>query len=216
MVEVISVLLGIGLILFFGAFAEFIFKKISIPDVLFLITLGFVIGPNVLGYIGPGSIARLAPIFTTFTLLFLLFDGAFNIHLSSLIREFSSSLILTLFNFIISSVVISGIMMAMGYSFLVSLLVGFILGGTSSSFVIPILKQINISEKVYSLLTLESALTDIFCIVFSLTIVEIYNFGTFVLRDTFTQIVSLFSIAGLIGILGGILWIILILKVFKE
>ena len=216
MVEVISVLLGIGLILFFGAFAEFIFKKISIPDVLFLITLGFVIGPNVLGYIGPGSIARLAPIFTTFTLLFLLFDGAFNIHLSSLIREFSSSLILTLFNFIISSVVISGIMMAMGYSFLVSLLVGFILGGTSSSFVIPILKQINISEKIYSLLTLESALTDVFCIVFSLTVIEIIRLGGFGFQSIFSQLASLFAVAGLIGLLAGVVWIILVTKVFKE
>ena len=48
--DVVIVLLAVSLILFFGFFAEFIFKRLSIPDILFLIVLGFVIGPNVLGY----------------------------------------------------------------------------------------------------------------------------------------------------------------------
>ena len=216
MVEVIHVLLAAGLILFFGAFAEFIFKKLSIPDVLFLIILGFVIGPNVLNYVGPENVVALAPIFTTFTLLFLLFDGAFNIHLSSLIREFSHSVILTLFNFLISSMVVLVVMKVVGFSWTISLLTGFLLGGVSSSFVIPILKQVNISEKLYSLLTLESALTDVFCIVFSLTVLEVFKLGGFGFQNIFSQLASLFAVAGLIGLLGGIFWIILVTKVFKE
>ena len=214
--DVISVLLGISLILFFGFFAEFIFKKFNIPDILFLIILGFVLGPYVSDIVSPDQLISIAPVFTTFTLLFLLFDGAFNINLVSLLREFSESFILTLFNFVISSLVIMVVMWIGGFPWLLSLLTGFLLGGVSSAFVIPLLKQMKLGSRIYSLLTLESALTDVFCIVASLTIIEIINLGTFALKETLTQIASLFAIAGLVGLIGGGVWIILIVKVFKE
>jgi len=214
--DVIIILLGISFILFFGFFSEFIFRRLSIPDVLFLIVLGFVLGPNVLDYISVNSVAGIAPIFTTFALLFLLFDGAFNINLSSLVREFSQSFALTTFNFVISSAVVFAVMFVAGFPMLVSVLAGFMLGGISSSFVIPILNQMNISQRIYSLLTLEGALTDVFCIVFSLAVIEIINFGSFGVRQVLTQLASLFAVAGLVGLIGGIVWIILTLRVFKE
>jgi potassium/hydrogen antiporter len=214
--DVMVVLLAVSLILFFGFFAEFIFKKTSVPDVLLLIVLGFVIGPNVLQYISAEQLVGIAPVFTTFTLLFLLFDGAFNIGLTSLIREFSHSLNLTLFNFFISSVIISVVMWFAGLAWLPALLTGFLLGGVSSAFVIPVLQEMKIGEKMYSLLALESALTDVFCIVASLTVMELMALGNVGLRSLFTQLASLFAVAGLIGIVGGIIWIILIIKVFKE
>ncbi len=222
MLDVVEILLVISLVLFFGFFAEFIFRKFNIPDVLFLIALGFVLGPTVLNYVSPDNIAGFAPVFTTFTLLFLLFDGAFNINLTSLVREFSESFVLTLYNFIISTIVATALVFGIGYfigdgiPFLIALLAGFMLGGVSSSFVIPILKQVKVSPRLYSLLTLESALTDVFCIVFSLTVIELFRLGGFGLQTTLTQLASLFAVAGLVGLISGVIWIILILRVFKE
>ena len=219
---IILTLLAISLILFFGFFAEFIFRKFNIPDVLFLIILGFVIGPYSLNYVSPDNLVNVAPIFTTFALVFLLFDGAFNIRLASLIREFSQSFLLTVYNFLISSIIITGLIWGVGHfmmggiPFLTSLLAGFLLGGVSSAFVIPVLKQMNISDNVYSLLALESALTDVFCIVFSLTVIELINLGSFGLQNTLAQLASLFAVAGLIGLIAGVIWIVLVLKVFKE
>jgi potassium/hydrogen antiporter len=220
--EVVTLILfAASLILFFGFFAEWIFKKFNVPDILFLIALGFIIGPHVLNYVNPSQIVKIAPVFTTFTLIFLLFDGAFNIRLSALIKEFSQSFVLTIFNFIISTAIITTIVLLLNvwlqmFSFLTALLLGFLLGGVSSSFAIPILKQMKVSERIYSLLTLESALTDVFCIVFSLTAIEVFRLGGFGVREVLTQIASLFAVAGLIGSVGAVIWIILILKVFKE
>lgn len=218
---VILILLGISLILFFGFFAEFVFRKFNLPDVLFLIIFGFVIGPYGLKYVSSESVAEIAPVFITFTLLFLLFDGAFNIHLSSLVKEFSHSFVLTFFNFIVSSLVVAMVIYVSGFwfgsfSIIISLFAGFLLGGVSSSFVIPILKQIKVPEKLYSILTLESALTDVLCIVFSLSVIEIFRIGSFGFRDTFSQLITLFSVAGLIGILASVFWIVLIIRVFRE
>jgi NhaP-type Na+/H+ or K+/H+ antiporter len=209
-------LLILSFILFFGFFSEFIFRKTKIPDVLFLAILGFVIGPNVLKLVFPADLADLAPVFTSFALLFLLFDGAFNISLSSFLKEFSDSAILTFFNFLVSSVVVASLMMLSGFSLISALLCGFILGGTSSAFVIPILKQLKVKQKIYSLLSFESALTDVLCIVSAFSVMEIIRFGSFGVQKTLTQLFGLFAIAGFVGIIAGVLWILLVIHVFKE
>ncbi len=213
---VVLALLAAGFILFFGSFAEFIFRKWHIPDVLFLILLGFVIGPSVLGFIDPGDLSVVAPIFTTFTLMFLLFDGAFNINLSSLLSEFSDSMMLTIWNFFVSSLVAFLILFGFGFGVAPSLFAAFALGGVSSSFVIPILRQLKLSGKLFSLLTLESALTDVFCIVFSLAVLEFVQLGGASLQTTFAQIIALFAVGAAVGLAAGSLWFFLQVKFFEE
>ncbi len=214
--DVIFILFGISLILLFGFLAEFIFKKTYVPDVLFLIILGVAIGPYFLNYVPLSQIKDIAPIFTTFTLLFLLFDGAFSIDLSSFAKGLANSIFLTMFNFVVSVTVIFMIMLFFGFSALTALLTGFILGGVSSAFVIPLLNQLNITGESYTMLTLESALTDVLCIVSSLTVMQIMVLNTFDLHTTLVRITSLFAIAGTVGIVAGIFWIIIVTKIFKE
>jgi len=61
-----------GIILFLSFLAELFFKKTYMPDVLFLLATGVIIGPTVLGYVNPVDLEFFAPLFTTVTLLFLL------------------------------------------------------------------------------------------------------------------------------------------------
>jgi len=213
-------LLSISLIAIFGFISETLFRRTNIPDVIFLIIIGFLIGPNGYGFTSPEDLASFAPIVTTFTLLILIFDGAFNINLSSLIREFSSSLILTVYNFVLSTVVVGGIFFYIqqfhlgGTTMMAAMIIGFSLAGVSSSFVIPILNQIRVGGKLFSRLALESALTDVFCIVATLSVIEVYTTGIFGVQDTLSYLVRLFAIAGFIGALGGIVWIAI--RVFEE
>jgi len=215
-----TALLAFSLIAIFGFLSEALFRRTNIPDVLFLIILGFLIGPNGFGYTSPEDLASVAPVCTTFTLLILIFDGAFNINLSSLIREFSSSLILTIYNFVISTIVVGGIFYYIhqyhldGTTMMASMIIGFSLAGVSSSFVIPILSQIRVGGKLFSRLALESALTDVFCIVATLSVIEVYTTGIFGIQKTLTYLIELFAIAGFIGVLGGIIWIVI--RVFEE
>ena len=215
-----TALLAFSLIAIFGFLSEALFRRTTIPDVLFLIILGFIIVPNGCGYTSPEELASVAPVCTTFTLLILIFDGAFNINLSSLIREFSSSLILTIYNFVISTIVVGGIFYYIhqyhldGTTMMAAMVIGFSLAGVSSSFVIPILSQIRVGGKLFSRLALESALTDVFCIVATLSVIEVYTTGIFGIQKTLTYLIELFAIAGFIGVLGGIIWIVI--RVFEE
>ena len=194
-----SALLAISLIAIFGFISEALFRRTNIPDVIFLILFGFLIGPNGFGFTSPKELANIAPVCTTFTL---------------------SSLLLTVYNFVISTVVVGSVFYYLhtfhfgGTTLIASMLIGFSLAGVSSSFVIPILSQIRVGGKLFSRLALESALTDVFCIVATLSVIEVYSTGIFGVQKTLTYLIELFAIAGFIGVLGGILWIVI--KVFEE
>jgi len=207
--KVENILLMISLIILFGYIAEWIFDKRGIPDTLFLIVLGFIIGPNVINYIKPESLSTIAPIFTTFTLLFLLFNGALSIDLKSFAEGIGSGVSIGLFSFFISSIVIAGIFFFIFNDIMNSLMLGFALGGVSSAFIIPVISQLTIKKKLYSVLTLESALTDVISIVFAITMIELQILKVFEIKNVLSQVAALFSIAGIVAILGGYLWIFL-------
>ncbi len=206
-----STLFLISLIVFLGYLAEWLFKKTNLPDMLLLIAVGFILGPSVANYIDPGKLGQIAPLFTTFTLLFLMFDGALAIDIRSLAESIGSGISIGFSNFFASALVIGGIFYFLlpGNDIVLALMMGFSLGGISSAFVIPMLKQINPNKKVYSILTLESALTDVLSIVFALTMMELKILNAIDPKSVFSQIASLFFVAAVMGIIAGFIWIFL-------
>lgn len=214
--DTLVVFLVISVVLFFGFLAEYIFKKTSVPDVLLLIALGLLLGKYGLDLVHSTDIQGVAPVFITFTLLFLLYDGAFKIDLASFTRELGASLKVAWFNFLIATGVISVALLIFGIEWRVALLVGFALGGISSAFTIPMLKQLNVSKKMHSILTLESAFTDVMCIVFALTMMDLIQAGTFSMQSIAGTIVSLFAVAGFIGAVGGVIWVFVLTKILGK
>jgi potassium/hydrogen antiporter len=214
--EAITGLIMVSGILLLGSVAEFVLQKYHIPDVLLLLLFGFILGPYGFGYLTPEQFAVFAPIFTTFALLFLLFDGAFNIDLVGFAKGVSHGSVIMLINFVISVAVITGIMMWFGYDLLLGLLLGSTLGGVSSAFVVPLLRRLNVKKNTFSLLTIESAMTDVMCIVAALTVMELIRLHSFDVQSVLANIATLFAVAGLMGIIGAIVWMVLVQKVFKE
>ncbi len=207
--EVNYILFLVSLIVFLGYLAEWVFKKINVPDTLLLISVGFIIGPNVLNYIDPKALGAIAPLFTTFTLLFLMFDGSLYIDLRSFAKGIGSGISIGSINFFVSSAVITGIFYFLVNDPLLALMLGFSLGGVSSAFIIPIIKQIKVDKKLYPVLTLESALTDVLSIVFALTMMELKILNVIDFKSMLSQIVSKLLVAGMLGIMAGCLWIFL-------
>ncbi|MBN2135395.1 MAG: cation:proton antiporter [Acidobacteria bacterium] len=200
---ILHVLTGAGLIILVGYIAEFIFKKLFIPDVLFLIFIGYLISPGVFGLIDPKTLGMSASIFTTFTLLFLLFVGALHIELHSFLRGIGSGSFIGFMNFLISAIVIATVFMLFKFDFLMSLMFGCALGGISSAFVIPVITQLGLfesDEELYTILTLESAITDVFSIIFTLSMMELIIIRTVNPKAIAMQILAQLGIAALIGI----------------
>jgi len=211
-----NILLTISLIVLFGYLSEWIFRKIGLPDILFLIILGFILGPNLLKIINPHSLGTLAPLLTTFTLLFLMFDGALYIDLKSLAQGIGSGISIGLLSFFVSSLAIGAIFFLITFDPVNSLMLGLALGGVSSAFIIPILKQVVIKKKLYSILTLESALTDVIAIVLAITMIELNVLKSISLNSILSQIASLFSIAGFVALIAGFTWIFIEREVVER
>ncbi len=210
------ILLVVSIIVIIGYFAEWVFKKFLIPDTLILLLIGFLLGPSVFNLLSLDSIGFIAPVFTTFTLLFIMFDGALYIDLKSFADGFGSGIIIGLWNFILSALIITGIMYFYHYDLLLSLLVGFTLGGITSAFVIPILKQLDVNKKVFTVMTIESSVTDVLSIVFALTVMQLITLHKFKITTVLSTISSLFAVAGFTGIIAGILWFSIEGKLVKE
>ena len=209
------ILFLVSLIVLFGYLAEWIFKSKNVPDIIILISLGFIMGPNALNIVDLDSLGNIAPLFTTFTLLFLLFDGALYIDLKSFARGIGSGIFIGCSNFFLSASLITWIFYLSTSDLILSLMLGFSLGGISSAFIIPILKQIEVDKRIFSVLTLESALTDVLSIVLAITMMELKILNVITVKGILSQITSKFFVASVLGIIAGFLWIFLEEKILK-
>ncbi|MDD9825917.1 MAG: cation:proton antiporter [Thaumarchaeota archaeon] len=166
------ILLAAAVTIFFGVIGETFFKKTGIPDVAFLMMLGVAFGP-VLGIIQPDVVTQIVPYFAAIALIIIMFDGGLNLDLKHMIRTAHFAILLALIGFV-ASVFIVTVMAhyALGWDWLGSILLGSIVGGSSSVIVFGLVRNLRISESAKNMLSFESAITDILS-----TIIAFIMFG---------------------------------------
>ena len=173
MVSPLLFLLLISGIFLLGFFGNIFFKKTKISDILILIVVGMLLGP--IFHLIPLNIIELlksfTPIFAAVALIILLFDGGLWLNFNSVINEIKNSFLFTLLVFLLTAG-ISGVALhyIFGFNWLYGFLTGAIIGGTSSAIVIPLVNRSSATAKTKIILTLESAMTDVFCVVATMTI----------------------------------------------
>ncbi len=205
------VIIMIGLLIFGAHLFNGLFKFTKIPNVLILLVIGILVGP-VFGFINERHFGSVGPIFTSITLVLILFESGTNLKIGELFKSIGSAFLLTLFNFIVSAVI--GTFVAVTFfkdiNFLSATFFGVIIAGTSSAVVIPMIKQLKINEKGSTTLMLESALSDVLCLVIGLALLQAMKQGVFEMGAILNAIWKSFLFAFLIGFVGGFVWSIII------
>jgi len=205
MIEAVFLLTGV--IIFIGFFAMVFFEKTKIPDILILMFVGLALG-SVLSEKELSVFNSLAPYVGAVALMMILFDGGLNLRVYKVVRELSEATTFTVTVFILSLFFIMNIMhFIFGWTLTQGLLLGAVLGGTSSAIVISTVGKISINDASRIILDLEAAISDALCIVVSLLIIEIMLFNLPTLRETANSLVGQFSIAVVIGIVVSVLWL---------
>jgi NhaP-type Na+/H+ or K+/H+ antiporter len=206
------VIIMIGLLIFGAHLFNGLFKFTKIPNVLILLVIGILVGP-IFNFVREAHFGSMGPIFTSITLVLILFESGTNLKIRELFKSIGSAFLLTLFNFVASAVI--GTLVA--YTFYHSTLdllsatfFGVIIAGTSSAVVIPIIKQLKMNKKASTTLMLESALSDVLCLVIGLALLAAMRQGVFELSSIFSAIWKSFLFAFLIGFAGGFIWSIII------
>ncbi|MDH3617823.1 MAG: cation:proton antiporter [Nitrosopumilus sp.] len=199
-------LLAAGVVIFSGVAGEAFFKKTGIPDVAFLMMLGVILGP-VLGIIQPEAILQIVPYFAALALIIIMFDGGLNLDLKQIVKTAHFSFTLAILGFILSIVIATfAVHYVLGWVWLQSILLGSIVGGSSSAIVFGLVRNIRISEETKNMLSFESALTDILSTIIAFILFGAILAGQFdlqVLQETLGRAI----VVGLIlGFGVGIPW----------
>ena len=195
----------LGLLIFAAHLFTEIFSRKRIPDVLLLMFIGLGIGP-ILGWVRPSDLGSVASVFTTITLVIILFESGTQLNFNTLLNSIRGTMKLTIINFFITMIVVALIGLIAKVHILTSLMLGAILGGTSSAVVIPMVKQLKISEKGGTILILESAFSDVLCIVFAWAFMQAIQSGEMNVGRTIGEILSSFILATVIGMIAAIFW----------
>ncbi|MFT4310889.1 MAG: cation:proton antiporter [Candidatus Woesearchaeota archaeon] len=212
--EIITILTIMSVVIILGFFSEMTFRKTNIPDVLLLILIGIGVG-SVFQLIEATDLQAGSSLFTTLALIFILFQGALSIDIKQLIESLSDALKITLLGFLCTVIVVTVVCLLFRLDFLTSLLVAVILSGTSSAVIIPLVKRVTLKPKYGVVITLESAITDVLCIVGAVTIIGIIQTGNAQASTIFNTLLSSFALALVVGAVVGLLWIVILHK-FKD
>ena len=200
------ILLTAGVVILLGVAGEAFFKKTGIPDIIFLMVFGVVIGP-VLGIIGPDAVIQIVPYFAALALIIIMFDGGLNLDIKHMAKTAHFSVILAVLGFILSvTIVAAAAIYVLSWPVLDSILLGSIVGGSSSVIVFGLVRNIKITEEAKSMLSFESALTDILATIIAFILFEAILAGQFdvqTIQETFGRAVVVGLVLGL-GV--GIPW----------
>lgn len=180
MSDVSVFLLAIATIFVVGIVGEIVFSKTGVPDVVWLIAVGVILGP-VTGLVNREGLMDIAPFFGALTLVIVLFDGGSELRLADLRKAAGRGTFMAVFGFILAVLAVAALTKAAcwagilpsSWTWMHAIMVGTILGGSSSVVIMPALSKAGLSPKISNLVNLESALTDVLSVVATGAVIQI-------------------------------------------
>jgi NhaP-type Na+/H+ or K+/H+ antiporter len=120
---------------------------------------------------------------------------------------------LTITNFFVTMIVSAVIVfLTTKISLLLAFMLGATVGGTSSAVVIPLLGQLKMKSESAAMLVLESALTDVLCIVFALAFLGIYKGDSPNISLEMGSVIASFLVATVLGFFAACIWAFILNK----
>ena len=199
-------LLAGAIIIFLGVAGEAFFKKTGIPDIVFLMILGVVIGP-ILGIIPTSTIINVVPYFAAIALILIMFDGGLNLDIRNVIKTAHYALFLSVVGFFVSVISVTLVVFyGLEWGLVESILLGTMVGGSSSIIVFGLVRRLPISDQTKSMLSLESAITDILVTITAFVLIEMLVSGIFDPTLAITSFAKSVGIGLALGFVIGIPW----------
>lgn len=210
MVDINTAFVLFASVIFIGFVSLKLFERFKIPDLIILMLFGLAIGP-IFGVVGPDSISNirgLSSLVGTLVLIILLLEGGTSLNYRKVMKEAAPATLFTVLVFVGSVAAVSLVSLAFGWKLINGLILGAILGGTSSTIIFSLVKKMKIKEGTKIILGLESSINDALTIVSVIALIEIAKNGTIPsigsIANTF---LGAFSISAMVAVIVGVLWI---------
>lgn len=200
-------LILIGVIILIGFIGNLIFKKTDIPNIIWLLFFGLALGP-IFHIVDSSIFLSVSSFFAAIAIIIILFDGGLDMDLYKLFRDAPRGVMLTILAFTFSVLATTFVMWILGYPILQGILLGAIIGGISSPIVIPVVSKMKgVSEKTRTMLSIESAITDVICIVVAIIVMQAIQAGGANIAGALQTLSSAFAVGIIFGLVAGIAWI---------
>jgi cell volume regulation protein A len=201
-----------GVIIILGFLGEEFFKRTSIPDSILLLLFGVLLGP-IFQLFAHEQLLAITPYFAALALIIILFDGGLNMDIREAVKNSPRALILGISGWILNVFVTAALCKVfLGWRLLNGLLLGSIVGGGSSIIVIALIRKLKVTEKIETVLSLESILTDVLCTVGAFTAINIILSGEVSLGTALGSVGAAFGVGILVGLGFGISWLVILEK----
>jgi cell volume regulation protein A len=211
--ESAPVIIFVGALVFLAHLFVALFERTRIPDVLYLVLIGLVIGPG-LHIVSPDDFGKLGPIFTTIALVVILFEGGLELSVESLKSSLRGTLVITLSSYLLSLVGLTWVIQSLtDFPFSLSLFAGAVLAGPAPAVVIPLVRQLRMTPSAKTMLTLESPLAEALAIIVALAILDSMRLSTIHVGFFAGRLLSSLLFALIFGTIGGFLWSLLLHKI---
>jgi cell volume regulation protein A len=212
--DVAMFLLTIAGIFILGTLGEVVFQRTNIPDVIWLILAGILLGP-LTGMVTRELLGRIAPYFAAITLVVVLFEGGSALRLGELSKAAPRSLLLALLTFTTATLAVAAVTMLArwigllppDFSLVHGVMTGAILGGSSSIIVMPAMAQARVAPKIANLVNLESAITDALCVVGTTALIDLMLRGSSGASEPAVTLARSFGVGLVVGLISGTIWL---------
>ncbi|WP_434297439.1 cation:proton antiporter [Clostridium sporogenes] len=197
-----NILRLIALVILAGVVFGKISRRVNLPDVVLFIVAGVILGPEVLNLINIDSYPVGNQLILTFGAAYILYDGGREIDLK-VFNEVKISVLLlsTLGVFISTGITGFFVYKIFHIDFIYALLLGAIVSSTDPSVLVPLFKNMNVSNKLKQTIISESAFNDAAAAIVTFAILGVIAGGEFSLgKSTFELLKS--SLGGIL--IGGI------------
>ena len=207
-----SFLLLISATLFLSYISNLFYTKTRIPDVVWLLGFGYLLGP-VLGFFEIGTFMSIFPLLILVTVSIFSFDTGINVDISSVMRTAIKALLLSITTFLAVTFIVGfsvSFLFPAQFGRLEGLLLGAMIGGLGGISVSGILDQLKtlipFIEDEGTVLNLESTLSDPIKVVACVTLIRMIMSPGLTMGDGFKDIVFTFTVSVLLGLAVGLLW----------
>lgn len=160
-INALNILLSIAIILAVGSVLGFVAKRLRVPDIVFFLIVGIILGPQVAGVIDIPASSTFSWAIIIFTASYILFDGGAELELEVLGKMWISLAIIVTIGVLITAFITGfAAQWILGIPVMVALLMGAAMGATDPATLVPVFRQVHIRDRLAQFVVSESGFND--------------------------------------------------------
>jgi NhaP-type Na+/H+ or K+/H+ antiporter len=167
LITLVAALIGVGVV------AQILSDRYRIPSVVFLLASGVILGPEVMGVVGPDSFGNALSAIVGLSVAIIVFEGAFHLRIDRLREAPTATFKLVTVGAVIALVGTTvAVHYALGTGWLVASLIGALLVATGPTVIAPILEVVPVRSRVGTALETEGIVNDVTAAILAIVIFE--------------------------------------------